>query len=592
MPTRSHGTANRGLAGGWVGRRGAPAARLRVGFVIVAMVLSLYGGRLLQLQGVDPGSYAAMAAAETRAEVPLAARRGEILDRNGEPLATSVNGLAVFVDPTLTKAVAPELAKFFANRLGVDYFTVLKRLREDDHFAYVARQVPATLANDVVAEAKALKYAGIYTELDPVRDYPAHDVAANLVGFMGQEKPLAGLELSFNRWLSGKNGKEEFVLVSGGNRLPLGDSNLVEPVNGKNLELTIDRDLQWYTQRVLRKSVLDARANSGIAVVMDTQTGDVLSFADYPTFDAAAPDLSPGRDHGSRGLSDVYEPGSVQKVLTLAALLDAEKVTPRTKIRVPGTLTRSDKVLHDWWDHGPLRLTMAGVIAKSSNIGTVLAADQLTSGQLRDYLVSFGLGSRTGVGAWKESAGLLPKDWAQLDKDRIAFGQSVSVNALQLAAAINTVANGGVYVAPSLVKGAAVTDDGVTVGTEVDQSVRVVSEKAAAQTAKVMERVLDPVDGVAPSAAVPGYRVAGKTGTAQRVVDGTYAGNGTVVSFAGFAPADKPRFTVYVVVNRPRIEGGGGSIAGPVFAKLMSHVLLRYGVPPTGTTPSRLPVAW
>ncbi len=594
MPTLSPPRQQRPLTTALVGRRGRPHRRLWVGFVIIAMVLSLYGGRLLQLQGVDPGAYAARAAAESRVTVPLPARRGEILDRFGEPLATSVDGLAIAADPALTKADAPELATLFATRLNVDYFTVLERLRGAGRFAFVARQVPATLANDVVREAKEAGYVGIYTEVDPVRDYPAHDVAANVVGFMGQDQAYGGLELAFNDWLSGTNGEEEFVLVSGGNRLPLGESSLTEPLDGKDLTLTIDRDLQWYTQRVLRSSVLDARADSGIAVIMDTRTGEVLSFADYPTFDAAAPDLSPARDRGSRGLSNVYEPGSVQKVLTLAALLDARKVSPRTKIRVPGTLTRSDRVLNDWWDHGSLRLTMAGVIAKSSNIGTVLAADQLTGAQLRRYLLRFGLGTRSGSGVWKESSGILPSrpEWTQLTKDRIAFGQSVSVNALQMAAAVNTIANGGVRVEPSLVRGTATTDAGSTVGTGVAGSQRVVSARAATQAAKVMERVLDPVAGVAPGAAVPGYRVAGKTGTAQRVANGTYAGNGTVVSFAGFAPADDPRFTVYVVLNRPRTAGGGGSLAGPVFSKLMSHVLLRYGVPPTGTPASRLPVEW
>ena len=594
MPTRNNRTPNRGLASALVGRRGAPHLRLRVGFVLIAMVLSLYGGRLLQLQGVDPGAYAARAAAESRVTVPLAARRGEILDRYGEPLATSVDGLSIAADPALTRAVAPELATLFATRLNVDYFTLLKRLRGDGRFAFVARQVPATLANDVVREAKAAGYEGIYTELDPVRDYPAHDVAANVVGFMGQDKAYAGLEFAFDKWLSGTNGEEEFVLVSGGNRLPLGESSITEPIDGRDLSLTIDRDLQWYTQRVLRTSVREARADSGTAVVMDTRTGEVLSLADYPTFDAASPDLAPAADRGSRGLSNVYEPGSVQKVLTVAALLDARKVSPRTRIRVPGTLTRSDEVLNDWWDHSTLRLTMAGVIAKSSNIGTVLAADNLTAGQLRNYLVRFGLGSRTDSGAWKESSGILPTRsmWTQLTKDRITFGQSVSVNALQMAAAVNTVANDGVRVSPSLIRGSATNDAGTTFGTGVSQSERIISERAARQTAKVMERVLDPVAGVAPGAAVPGYRVAGKTGTAQRAVRGTYAGNGTVVSFAGFAPADDPRFTVYVVLNRPRVTGGGGSLAGPVFAKLMSHVLLRYGVPPTGTAPSRLPVEW
>ncbi|MGL5811148.1 MAG: peptidoglycan D,D-transpeptidase FtsI family protein [Nocardioides sp.] len=567
-------------------------ARLRIGFIVVAMVLSLYGGRLLQLQGLDPEAYAARASAESRVTVPLPARRGDIVDRNGEPLATSVDGLAIAVDPRQTRDKAPELARFFATRLDVDYFTILERLRGKGKFAYVARQVPATLAGDAVTEAKERGYRGIYTQVDPVRDYPAHDVAANLIGFMGQEEAFAGLELAFDGWLTGTDGSEEFVLVSGGKRLPLGDATIDKPLDGRDLRTTLDRDLQWYTQRVLRTSVLDARADSGVAVVMDAKTGEVLSFADYPTYDAAAPDLSPATDRGSRGLSDIYEPGSVAKVLTVAALLDARKVTPRTPVSVPSTLTRNTTTLHDWWDHGPLRLTMTGVIAKSSNIGTVLAADELTAARQRHYLTEFGLGQRTGAGGYRESNGLLPDDWDRLAKDRIAFGQSVSVNALQMTAAVNTIANGGVYVPAQLIRGAATNSDAVRVGTATSSPRRVVSDRAAAQTARIMERVLDPVDGVAPGAAVAGYRIAGKTGTAQRVVDGEYADNGTVVSFAGFAPADEPRFTVYVVVNNPRVDGGGGSIAGPVFSQLMGHVLMRYGVPPTGTRPSRLPITW
>jgi cell division protein FtsI (penicillin-binding protein 3) len=294
-------------------------------------------------------------------------------------------------------------------------------------------------------------------------------------------------------------------------------------------------------------------------------------------------------------MTDVYEPGSVEKVLTLSALIDAGKATAHTRVTVPPELPSGDRVIHDWFDHGTLYLTLAGVLAQSSNIGTVLATRNFDSGQLRDYLVKFGLGPKTNVGVAGETQGILPDPsiWTSMTQDRIAFGQSLSVNALQMAAAVNTIANGGVRVSPSLIRGTAVTDDGLVVGTDTATTTRVVSSAAAKQMSRMMERVVDPDAGVAPAAQIAGYRVAGKTGTAQRV--GPFCGcyNGTfTVSFAGFAPADKPRFTVYVVVQNPRNGGGGGSVAGPAFAKIMSYALRRYGVPPTGSAPSQLPTTW
>ena len=575
--------------------RGSPLFRLRFGFLVIAMVLSVFGARLVQLQGVDPNAYAEMAAAEGLETAVLPAQRGDILDRNGEPLARSVEGLMVVADPTLTAAQAPEMAKFLANRLDVDYFTILPRLREEgSKFEYVARRVPSTIATKVVSDAEELGYVGLDTRRDPVRDYPARDVAANLVGFMGIDEPLAGFEQTFDARLAGTDGSARYE-VGGGNRLPLGESTVVEPVDGEDLRTTLDLDLQWYTQRVLRQAVEDARADSGFAVVMDTQTGELLSLADHPTFDASDPAASEAEDRGSRAMSDVYEPGSVEKVLTVAGLLDAGKVTPRTRIVVDPELRRDGRVINDWFPHERIRLTMAGVIAKSSNIGTVRAADEFGRGELRRYLLEFGLGSTTGIGVRSESAGILPSAsvWNRLIGDRVAFGQSLSVNAVQMAAAVNTIANGGVRVDPSLISGSATTDDGVTVGTDQSTTRRVVSEKAARDTMLMMERVVDPEEGTAPAAAVPGYRVAGKTGTAQRVGEecGCYDGTFTV-SFAGFAPADDPRFTVYVVVQNPRNGGGGGSVGGPAFSKIMSYALKRYAVPPTGTRPSTLPLEW
>jgi len=575
--------------------RGSARIRLRVGFLIIAMVLSVFAGRLVQLQGIDPNSYAAMAAAEGMVKVSLQAERGDILDRNGKPLADSVDGMMVVADPLMTADKAPQLAKFLSNRLDLDYFSTLKLLRTSgSRFEYIARRVPATKATDAVDAAEQKGFTGIATRPDPIRDYPAGDVAANLVGFMGTDDPLAGLERTFDTQLAGHDGSSRYE-VGGGNRIPLGESTIKPAVNGTDLHTTLDLDLQWYTQRVLSQTIEDANAESGMAVVMDSRTGEILADADAPTFDANHPLESSGDNLGARSLSDAYEPGSVEKVLTLSSLINEGKVTPRTRLSIPGELDREDRPIHDWFPHGLIHLTLAGVIAKSSNIGTVLAADKFAPGQLRSYLTRFGLGQRTDIGVRGESPGILPSgaQWTHQVQDRIAFGQSLSVNAVQMAAAVNTIANGGVRVSPSLIEGRATTNDGSVVGTDTTTTHRVVSEKAARDTMHMMERVVDPDVGVAPAAAVPGYRVAGKTGTAQRVGEecGCYDGTFTV-SFAGFAPADNPRFTIYVVVQNPRNGGGGGSVAGPAFSKIMSYALRRYAVPPTGTQPSHLPVEW
>jgi cell division protein FtsI (penicillin-binding protein 3) len=577
-------------------RRGASLLRLRVGFILIAMVVSVFAARLFQLQGVDAQAYAARAQQEGVVTVTLPATRGAITDRNGVPLAESVDGLMLVADPSMTREHASEIATIIARKLSVDYFDLLQRLRKPDtQFQYLARRVPSTLARSVLAEVEAKGYKGVDVRRDPVRDYPAKDVAANIIGFMNDQGDAAeGAELMFDTTLSGVNGSATYE-TGGGNRIPLGENNTTPPRSGKGLSLTIDRDVQWYTQRVLRTAVQGASGDSGAAVVMDTRTGELLALADYPTYDSNQPTLSPEGDLGSRALRDVYEPGSVEKVLTASSLIDAGKVTPDTKITVPPVLPRSDRVIHDYFVHPKLHLTLTGVIAKSSNIGTVLAADQLKSKKLYRYLRKFGLGSRTGVGVHGESPGVLPnwKNWRPINKDTISFGQGVAVNAVQMAAAVNTIANGGVYVQPSLVKGRATTSGGETVGSDTSTRHRVISAQAARQTTSMMEAVTDAEEGTAPGAGIPGYRVAGKTGTAQRVGAGCGCYDGTfTVSFAGFAPADDPRFMVYVVVQNPRNGGGGGSVGGPAFRKIMTHLLQKYAVPPTGSVAPRPHIEW
>jgi cell division protein FtsI (penicillin-binding protein 3) len=566
----------------------------------IAMLLSLFGARLFQLQGVDSKAYASRADAAGLVNLVLPAKRGRILDRNGTPLAESVSGSMVVADPTRTNDNAEAIAKLLADSLHLDYFDLLGKLTKHNdtkRFVYIARRIPSTLASRVMDELKAHGYQGVDTRPDPLRTYPAGDVAANLIGYLGNDptKVSGGLERSFNAQLAGKDGKETYE-VGGGNRIPLGDNSEVKPVNGKDLTLTIDRDVQWFSQRVLRTAVEQSKARSGAAVVLDSRTGEILALADYPTFDANKPGKARKADLGSRALSDVYEPGSVEKVLTTSALIDAGKVTPRTRFTVPPELQVLDRVIGDWYSHGTIHLTLAGVIARSSNIGTALAATQFTPQELYDHLVKFGLGQHTDVGIPGEARGVLGdrNSWNSLTRAQVAFGQGLSVNALQMATAINTVANGGEYITPSLVEGRATTSSGQETGTETATRRRVLSESAASKTAQMMEGVTTQDVGTAPGAGIVGYRVAGKTGTAQEVggACNCYRDGGLDVSFAGFAPADKPRFTVYVVVKHPGDGASGGGTAGPVFRQILSYVLQKYGVPPTDTPPARIPIKW
>ncbi|WP_445257479.1 peptidoglycan D,D-transpeptidase FtsI family protein [Nocardioides aurantiacus] len=580
--------------------RGTTHLRLRVAMIGVAMLLSLFAGRLVQIQGIDAASYAARAESSGLITLDLPAKRGRILDRNGEPLAESVAGLMVVADPQAAAPNADAIAKILADRLDLDYFEVREKLTEKDtRFVYVARRVPSTLASSVVAELREKEYAGIDTRPDPLRSYPSGDVAGNVIGFLAEDgEPAAGLELAFDSLLAGKDGRETYE-VGGGNRIPLGDNSRVAPVDGKDLKLTIDRDVQWYAQRVLCNTVQTVQAESGVAIAMDTRTGELLALADCT---GTEPGMTPAavakaqRKLVSTAVADVYEPGSVEKVLTFSSLIDAGKVAPETKLTVPGELQVLDRTIGDWFDHGTLKMTVAGALAQSSNIGTSIAAGQFTPQELHDYLTRFGLGEKTGVGLPGESRGLLtdPAEWSALSRAQIAFGQGVSVNALQMAAAVNALGNDGELVEPSIVEGRQRLSSGEEVGTATATKRRAVSSEAARKTAEMMELVTTPDVGTAPGAGIQGYRVAGKTGTAQQAGGecNCYATGGKAVSFGGFAPADDPRFTVYAMVNKPKIGGSGGGTTGPIFRKILAYLLQKYAVAPTGTLPPSLPTEW
>ncbi len=568
--------------------------RLWSAFCVVAFVLSLFAARLVQLQGIDENHYAAMAFAQGAQTITLEAPRAPIYDRNGAPLAQTVDSAKLVADPTYTKPYATKIATVLHQRLGLDYLSTVDLLRQPNtRYVELARHVKPTLAASVVADLSRAKLPGVYSDKDTSRIYPAGDVAANVVGFIGTDgNGLAGIEASHDSSLAGRNGSATFQ-VADGQQLPLAASTVKEPVEGTGVRLTLDENLQFLAQRRLAQAVSAAKGSSGVAVIMDVKSGQLLALADYPTFNPANPQASPASDYGSRALQNAYEPGSVQKVLTFAALIDAGYVTPRTKITVPSVLHRGPDTIHDYFPHGTLRLTAAGVLAKSSNLGTVLASEQMPKQQLYTYLRGFGLGKKTNVGLGGESPGLLPpaQKWVRMNRDTIAFGQGLSVNAVQMTAALAAVANGGTYVSPSLIEGTVGSNGGFTPADPPSRH-RVVSKHAAAAVSRMMEQVVGP-QGTAPNAAIAGYRVAGKTGTAQRV--GPHCGcyNGTfTVSFGGFAPANRPRFAVYVVVQKPADGNGGGVTAGPVFHDLLAATLQKYGVPPTGGRSPTLPIYW
>ncbi len=573
--------------------------RLRVGFVLIAIVVSVFAARLLQLQGIDAETYAAQARAVGAVQEILPATRGSILDRNGNPLAESLDGSMIVADPTKTAPDAAAIASVLERRLGVDYIKTVRNLTwPDTRFRYIARWVPTTTAAKVLASLSAKNYRGLDLRRDPVRSYPANDVGANLVGYLNAlGDPVSGAEAVFDDLLSGEDGSATYD-VGDGNRVPLGDNSTTAPVDGEDLALTVDRDLQWYAQRVLRQTVEDVRGSSGVAVVMDSRTGELLAVADHPTYDPNEPYQRDEELTGSRAFRYSFEPGSVQKVLTAAALIDGGYVHPLQQMRVPDELPSSDRVIHDHFTHSPQRWTFAGVLAKSSNVGTVLAARKMPRRTLYRYLRDFGLGEVTsslGRAGYVEHPGILSnwRSWLEINADNIAFGQGLAVNAVQMTAAVNTIANAGVYVQPSLVKGSAIVG-GQPTGSLVAERRRVVSKEAAGLTRDMMELVTDPEVGTAPKAAIEGYRVAGKTGTAQKINDecGCYDGTRFAVSFAGFAPADDPRFTVYVVVQDPAGNAGGGGTAGPAFRKIMSYLLQHYVVVPSDSEPAGLPVQW
>jgi cell division protein FtsI (penicillin-binding protein 3) len=437
-----------------------------------------------------------------------------------------------------------------------------------------------------------LAIAGIGVLPERKRVYPNGDLAANLVGFTGRDgHGLTGIESQFDKTLAGKDGRLVLEEDPSGRPIPSGTRREKEPDPGQGVQLTLDRDLQWKTQSALVAQVAKAKADGGVAIAMDPHTGDVLAMASAPTYDLNDPAKGTAAEYENKATNWTFEPGSVNKVITMATALDRGLITPTTEVTVPSSMHIDGFTITDSHAHGVERMTAAGVLAQSSNLGTILISRKLGApSELEGALRNFGLGAPTGLGWPGESQGLLApsSSWAASTAATVSFGQGMSVSAMQIASVYATIANGGVRVTPRLINGL-VDADGDVHPTEPSPTRRVVSPQAAATVSQMLEEVTTS-KGTAPQAAIPGYRVAGKTGTADRIDPKTGKYNGKVATFVGFAPADKPDVVVAVVLDNPKNGYFGGEVSAPVFADVASFALATRRVLPSGTPAPEFPV--
>ncbi|WP_275938817.1 peptidoglycan D,D-transpeptidase FtsI family protein [Streptomyces seoulensis] len=598
-------------------RLGSPRPRLRLVGLALALVLTAFTVRLLQVQAVDASTYSAKAEQNRYVAHVLTAERGGITDRNGVALAVSEDAYDITADPMMFNreqlkiSDGPEqAAALLAPILGQDQEALVKKLRpanKRSRYARLAnRQTPQVWKQIKDLKAAFVKkgtpnvLAGVFADPSSQRVYPNKELAAGILGWVNSEgRGGGGIEQQLDKQLSGKDGKIRYA-QSGGREVPTVGSTETPAVPGSDVELTIDRDIQWAAQNAISEQVRKSKADRGYVVVQDTATGQILAMANSPGFDPNDLSKADSAAMGNPALQDAYEPGSTAKVMSMAAVLEENAATPLTHVVVPNRLHRGDRLFQDDVDHATWYLTLNGVLAKSSNIGTILAAGQLgktqpaANGTLYSYLRQFGIGRYTGLGFPGETPGILAPSakWSTSQQYTIPFGQGFSINAMQAASVYSTIANGGVRVAPTLVRGTKGADGRFAPAPKPART-RVVSEKTAKTVAQMLESVVDDEQGTGVKARIPGYRVAGKTGTANRVDPATGRYHGYTSSFAGFAPADKPRITVYCAIqNATSGSYFGGQICGPVYKQVMEFALKTLQVPPTGAKAAALPVSY
>jgi cell division protein FtsI (penicillin-binding protein 3) len=574
-------------------------SRIAILVTVIFGVLILFACQLVRVQVIQANAYQAKAANEMQSTRVIPAPRGEITDVNGIGFARSVSAINIVVDQTQISDPA-RVAAFVAPILNLPAEDIQNSITGTRKYSIVLKNARPALWDRLTEELynynKTLenkelenRIIGFFPERVFIREYPSGSLVSSLIGFVRADGiGASGLESGQNSVVTGVDGRYSYAPGYGA-EIPGSQRELVAAKSGTNIRLTIDRDVQWVAAEAIAKAVKDSAASSGTVIVMDPKTGEIVAHATAPTFNpnnTKNVELSLMRNPS---VQDVYEPGSTGKVMTMAAALEEKTVSPTTVFTVPYMIRRGGEAFHDHDRHPIQHLTTSGILAVSSNTGTIQVGETLSHDTLYNYLRKFGIGSKTGSGLPGESAGLLRpvSDWSRTTAPTVAFGQGYSLTAMQATSVFATIANNGVRVSPTVIAGTSDASGHFTPAAN-RTSTRVISEDTAVKLRIMMESVVSS-QGTAPSAAIPGYRVAGKTGTANRYDQNTGRYSGYTASFIGFAPADAPRYVISVTLQEPKNGYYGGSLGGPVFKKVMTFVLQSENVAPTGT--KVLPVA-
>ncbi|WP_018156282.1 peptidoglycan D,D-transpeptidase FtsI family protein [Demetria terragena] len=573
-------------------------------FVAIAFVFSLFAAQLIKIQGLESSGVSAAALGERAEKVTIPAHRGQIVDAKGTVLANSIDRRNVTGDSLAmsqyhktvngkrTQVGLKGAAQDMAPLLGVPEeelaATLKKAFAAKSQFTYLAKDIAPTQWRSI----DNLGIPGVFSEQTVRREYPQGTSTAPLIGWVNQSsEPGGGVEQMLNSQLNGKPGLHVYERARDGSPIATGDGQDVKAVPGRNVKLTINNDMQWFAQNALAKRVKETDGLSGTAVVLDAKTGKLLSAASYPSFDPNNMGSAEGFLQ-SRPFTEVYEPGSTSKAITMAAALDQGLVTEKTKVTVPNRIERAGRPFKDSHDHGTLKLTTAGVLAQSSNIGTVLVGEKMSRKTIHTYLTDFGMGSPSGIGFPGESRGIVasPDSWKGDQRYTVLFGQGVAGTAVQQASVFQAIANGGVQQPIKLIDGYADDNGGWTPPEDDRVAKQVIKPRTADTLTGMMRSVTDEKYGTATQAAVPGYTVAGKTSTAERYDSEMKKYSGTTASFIGYAPVADPEFVVAVTIQRPRKGTYGGPVAGPVFSQIMGYALRDRGVPPKKGGPGPYPL--
>ncbi len=542
--------------------------RIRLLFAAFGLLFLVAVARAAWVQGAQHDRLSKMAITQHRETIEIPAGRGTIYDRTGEPLAIGEQATTVFADPR-NIADAQRAAVVAGKTLGLDANLLYPTLKDRSKgFVYVARKADPVKAEEL--SKRNIPGLGFYPE--ELRSYPQGAVASHILGFAGTDnRGLDGLERSLDKTLAGRPGFETIVKDPFGRAIDVVTSRAERP--GRNVTLTIDHQIQANAEQILARTVRQFGARGAAAIVMDPRTGSILAMANYPTFDAnhfatASPDA-----RRNRAVTDAYEPGSTFKIVTIAGALEDNVVSPATTFTLAPTIQVADRVIHEAHIRGTEVLSVKEILSQSSNIGTITIAEKLGAGELAGWINRFGFGKPTGVDYPGESAGLvLPlQDWSGSTIGTVPIGQGIAVTPLQMVSAYATIGNRGVRVRPHLVE---------KVGTRRvrDRSgTRVVSRHTADRMMSMFRDVV--LEGTGTQAAIPGYTVAGKTGTAQKAENGRYVAK-YVASFVGLVPAKSPRLAILVMVDEPHGDIYGGVVAAPAFRDIARFDLQYLEVPP------------